>query len=189
MKRNQTALVILIILTAWGLLEPGLQQYSKQQAETPAVNAEVKEGLKIGQRAPDFTLMTNQDVAVKLSDYRGRTVLLNFWASWCPPCQVEMPHLRDFYLEYKDQQVVVLAVNMTHLEKRAEDAQSYLEETGAEFPSLYDTEGAVTDLYRIKAYPTTYVLDQHGIIHARYQGAMDFSMMQKAVQQTREQKK
>ncbi|KKO53413.1 hypothetical protein XI25_14105 [Paenibacillus sp. DMB20] len=187
-RKNAVAFILLAGLITWGVYD----YMSKQAAEgddafrtDQAADSAIPEGLKVGQRAPDFTLMTADGTSVRLSDYRGSTVLLNFWASWCPPCQVEMPYMQDFYEEYRQKDVVVLAVNMSHLEKNPGDAAAFLDEVGASFPTVYDHQGEVTDRYRIVAYPTTYVLNASGVITGRYQGAIDHDLMVKAYERAR----
>lgn len=188
MRKNGIAILILLGLVAWGIYD-----YSNKrdvgQTKTNNGNIEadqsIPEGLKVGNRAPAFTLQTKDGQSIQLSDYQGKTVLLNFWASWCPPCKIEMPYMQDFYEDYKDKDTVVLAVNMTHLEKNAEDPESFLQEVGVTFPMVYDLKGEVTDKYRIVAYPTTYVLNAQGIITDRFQGAIDHSIMVKAYEKSR----
>lgn len=188
MKKNGIAILILIGLIAWGIYD-----YSSKRDETQTqmsngnmeVDETIPEGLKVGNRAPAFSLQTKDGESIQLSDYRGKTVLLNFWASWCPPCKIEMPYMQDFYEEYQDKDTVVLAVNMTHLEKNAEDPGTFLEEVGATFPMVYDLQGEVTDKYKIVAYPTTYVLNKQGIITDRFQGAIDHSIMVKAYEKSK----
>ncbi|WP_106765882.1 TlpA disulfide reductase family protein [Paenibacillus faecalis] len=188
MRKNWIALLILAALVGWGIYD----YYNKQaiQQTDGSVNeaeldSTIPVGIKVGNRAPDFTLETEDGETVHLSDYRGKTVLLNFWASWCPPCKVEMPYMQDFYEEYKDKDAVVLAVNMTHLEKSPGDAKRFLKEVGATFPAVYDQTGQVTDEYQIVAYPTTYVLNAQGVITDRYQGAIDHNLMIKAYEKSR----
>ena len=188
MRKNGIAILILVGLVAWGIFD----YMNKQEAEEAQTNGNglqedptIPEGIKIGNRAPNFTLQTADGESVKLSDYRGKTVMLNFWASWCPPCKIEMPYMQDFYEDYKDKDTIVLAVNMSHLEKNPDDAISFLDEVGVTFKAVYDQKGQVTDRYQIVAYPTTYVLNSKGVITDRFQGAIDHSIMVKAYEKSR----
>ncbi|UNK16508.1 TlpA family protein disulfide reductase [Paenibacillus sp. N3/727] len=188
MRKNWIAIVILVGLVAWGIFDYLNKQATDQtqgSGNTVETDETIPIGIKVGNRAPNFALQTEDGETINLSDYRGKTVLLNFWASWCPPCKVEMPYMQDFYEEYKDKDVVVLAVNMTHLENNSDDVKSFLDEVGVTFPTMYDQKGQVTEQYQIVAYPTTYILNTQGVISDRYQGAIDHNLMVKAYEKSR----
>ena len=127
---------------------------------------DLESGLDVGDEAPDFELTSLTGETVKLSDYKGKTVMLNFWASWCPPCRVEMPHMETYYQEYKDEEnIEILAVNMTSLERGSkEKVGEFVSEHRLTFPILMDEEGSVKDLYKVMVYPTTYIVNPEGII-------------------------
>lgn len=132
-------------------------------------------GLEIGQMAPDFELPTLKDGTVSLSDYRGKTVVLNFWASWCPPCRIEMPFMENYYQEYKDaENVEILAVNMTELERGSrEKVDEFVAEHQLTFPILMDELSAVMNLYKVMIYPTTYIINSEGMITDKVMVSMD----------------
>lgn len=181
-EKNWIAIIVLLGLIGWGVYD-----YMTKADVNPITAGEsameddsVPIGLKVGNRAPDFTLYNLDGNEVKLSDYRGKTVLLNFWASWCPPCRLEMPHMEKFYAKYADKDAVVLAVNMTHLEEGKEHVKSFLEDFGLTFPHALDETGRITDQYQVIAYPTTYVLNAKGVITQRFQGAIDHNIMKEA---------
>ncbi|TFH37957.1 MAG: TlpA family protein disulfide reductase [Anaerolineales bacterium] len=113
--------------------------------------------------APGFELETLQGVPSRLFDFRGQVVVLNLWASWCPPCRAEMPALQSLYDEYRDQGLVVLAVNMTYQDSAAA-AAAFAAEFGLTFPILLDRTGLVGNLYRMRALPTTFFIDREGVI-------------------------
>jgi len=119
-------------------------------------------GANPGDRAYDFYLQDLDGNAVSLSDFRGQKVFLNFWASWCPPCRVEMPHLQEFSEENED--VVVLGVNVTTSESNLEDVEDFVEEFGITFPTLYGTE-ELFYLYYVESLPTSYFIDSNGIVN------------------------
>ncbi|GIP56342.1 TlpA disulfide reductase family protein [Paenibacillus sp. FSL W8-0186] len=182
MRKNWIAIIVLLGLIGWGVYD-----YMTKADVNPITAGEsateddsVPIGLKVGNRAPDFTLYNLDGNEVKLSDYRGKTVLLNFWASWCPPCRLEMPHMEKFYAKYADKDAVVLAVNMTHLEEGKEHVKSFLKDLGLTFPHALDETGRITDQYQVIAYPTTYVLNAKGVITQRFQGAIDYNIMKEA---------
>ena len=111
--------------------------------------------------APDFTIHPLNGEEVHLSDYRGQPILLNFWASWCPPCRAEMPAFQKIYTEYAAQGFIVLGVNSQESQSTAASfAQSYK----LTFPILVDDNGVVTHQYRVDSLPTTLFIDRDGYI-------------------------
>lgn len=104
-----------------------------------------------------------------LDEYRGKIIVLNFWATWCPPCRAEMPGLEAFYQEYRDQGVVVLAVNVSD---SAADIIAFAREYGLTFPILRDSQREGIRTYRVQALPTTFFLDRQGQVRHRQVGAM-----------------
>lgn len=119
------------------------------------------ERLRIGDTAPDFRLAQLGGEPVQLSKLRGKTVLVNFWATWCGPCQDEMPILQRAYLQYKNQDVVFLAVNVRD---SADAAKSYFKNNNLTMPVLVDSTGDVPGGYRVTGYPETYWIDKDGKI-------------------------
>jgi len=115
---------------------------------------------RIGALAPAFTLPALEDGRpVRLADFRGRAVVVNFWATWCPPCRVEMPALQQAQLNMPD--VVVLGVNQ---QESADSVSRFMREQGLDFLIALDTAGEVNRLYRVRALPTTYFVDGSGVI-------------------------
>lgn len=113
--------------------------------------------------APDFELSTTTGETVKLSDLRGQAVLVNLWATWCPPCRAEMPAIETIYNEYKDDGLVVLAVNMTYQDTPSNIAP-FLDEYGLTFPILLDETGSVGNAYQLRSLPSSFFIDRDGII-------------------------
>ena len=113
--------------------------------------------------APDIALETAEGEIVRLSDLRGRPVVLNVWASWCSPCREEMPALERVHQAYQDQGVVILGVNSTVQDDR-QRALDFAAQQGLNFPIVFDTNGEATRLYQVRALPTTYFIDAQGII-------------------------
>src|SRR5262245_50001630 len=109
--------------------------------------------------APDFTIKTYDGKTFKLSMHRGKVVLINFWASWCGPCRSEAPDLNALWDEFKDQDVVFIGVGHLDNEK---DALGFLREFGVEYPAGPDNGTEVSDKYRVKAVPETYIVDKQG---------------------------
>lgn len=128
----------------------------------------LKTGLKSGEKAPDFQLQNLDGETVSLSDFRGKKVVLNFWATWCPPCREEMPEMQSYYAEHTNGRFEIIAVNATSTEQSGGKAvQPFVEELGLTFPVLMDTEGTVSDQFEVMFYPTTYLLDESGVIIER----------------------
>jgi cytochrome c biogenesis protein CcmG/thiol:disulfide interchange protein DsbE len=113
--------------------------------------------------APDFSLQGLDGELVTLSELRGQAVLVNFWASWCPPCQAEMPVMQDVYQSYRDQGFVILAVNATSQDS-ASAVEAYAEENQLTFPILFDVAGSTSRSYNVFSMPTTFFVDPDGII-------------------------
>jgi len=120
-------------------------------------------------KAPDFTLKSNHGNNVKLSEQRGKVIMINFWASWCAPCRKEMPLLEELYQRYKDGGFTLLGVNV---EEDSSAAKDLLKEIQVSFPILFDSQNAVSQLYGVEAMPSTVILDRDGnlrFIHKGYQ--------------------
>lgn len=139
---------------------------------------ELEIGNKIGQQAPDIILKDLQGEEVRLTDYRGRKVFVNFWASWCGPCRREMPELQQFHEEYEEQTAVVLAVNVTTSELNVEQVYDFVAELDLSFPIVLDETGDVSYDYRIAYTPTTYVVDEEGVIRDVRIGELDYELIQ-----------
>lgn len=136
--------------------------------------SEQKQGLEVGNIAPDFELKLLTGEATKLSDYRGKKVMLNFWATWCPPCKAEMPEMQQFYEATKDE-VATLGVNM---DPHA-DVAGFVKNMGITFPILLDEKNEVNKDYQIISIPTTFFIDENGVITHKFIGAMTLDDMKK----------
>ncbi len=143
--------------------------------------------------APDFTLTDQNGTTHTLSSYQGKTVFLNFWATWCPPCRSEMPEIQTLYEKYGENQgdLIVLGVAApdTGQEGSAEHIADFLSENGYTFPVVMDDSGLYSSLYGIRAYPTTFMIDADGNVFGYAQGALSMEMMESIVQQTMEGKR
>lgn len=135
------------------------------------------EGLEEGDQPPNFELETLDGEKVKLSDLKGKKVILNFWATWCPPCREEMPEMQEFYEEYGDE-VEIIALNATATESSEEDVHNYIEEYGYTYPVLLDKDGSVVDEYKVFSMPTSYFIGTDGMIQQpSHIGPMDYEFM------------
>ena len=118
-----------------------------------------------GFSAPDFTLDLLGGGEVTLSDLRGKPVVVNLWASWCPPCRAEMPAIQKVYQDYQDLGLVVLGVNTTNQDSEA-DAAAFVRQYGLTFPIPLDRDGSVSVRYQLSGLPTTFFIDRKGIIRS-----------------------
>jgi peroxiredoxin len=117
--------------------------------------------VRAGLAAPDFSLARLDGATVKLSDYRGKVVFLNFWATWCPPCREEMPSMNSLYRRYKDTDLVFLAVD---LQESQNEVAAFVREAGYEFPVLLDSRGRAAALYGVQSIPSTFIIGRNGEI-------------------------
>lgn len=140
--------------------------------------------------APDFTLTDQYGNLHTLSDYRGQTVFLNFWATWCPPCRSEMPDIQKLYEAYglNEGELVVLGVAAPGFgsEGTLEEVTAFLESNGYTFPVVMDTRGAWSYRYGIQAYPTTFMICEDGSVFGYVQGALTEELMRSIIEQTME---
>ena len=146
-------------------------------------------GLEVGQKAPNFTLTSLDGEKFSLADYKGeKMVMLNFWASWCPPCRVEMPEMEKYYEQYQEQDnIEILAVNMTTIERGSQDkVPQFVEELGLTFPVLMDQDGNVKDLYDVMVYPTTYIVNEEGIITDKVVIPLDVEVIKWLVEKSKD---
>ncbi|ANB58747.1 MULTISPECIES: peroxiredoxin family protein [Anoxybacillaceae] len=136
-----------------------------------------KIGTNKGQFAPDFELLSITGNKVKLSDLRGKTVILNFWATWCPPCRAEIPEMQKFYENNKNNNVEILAVNLTNSESSPDTVKDFVRDKGMTFNILLDKQGKIGNLYGIITIPTSYIIDKNGIIREKHVGPMSYETM------------
>ncbi|SDH86386.1 Peroxiredoxin [Alteribacillus persepolensis] len=151
---------------------PSANEFDIQQEDTEADSQ--GDWLKTGEKAPDFTLQTLDGKEVSLSDYRGERVLINFWATWCPPCRAEMPDMQKLYEEHD---VNILAVNLTETEPGVQSVETFAEDFELTFPLLLDEEIAVANAYGVQPIPSSFFIDREGIVRQISLGAMTYDYM------------
>jgi len=125
---------------------------------------------EIGKLAADFTLTDLSGQEIKLSDYRGKTVFLNFWATWCPPCRQEMPSIQSLYQKTAGKDMEILAVSLDR-----GDIRSFVEQGKYSFKILPDPKGEIGRQYGVTGIPTTFIIDKNGVIKQRAVGSRDWS--------------
>ncbi len=141
----------------------------------PARSEDKVEAANVAERkaAPDFTLKDAEGHDVKLSDFRGKVVLLNFWATWCGPCKIEMPWFVDFQRKYKDQGFSVVAVSLD--EEGWDVVKPYAQDMKLNFPVLLGNDDIAERFGGIQALPTTLIIDQEGRVYNSHMGLMSMS--------------
>ena len=131
--------------------------------------------------APDFTVYDAGGNTVKLSDYRGKPVVLNFWASWCGPCKAEMPHLQSMYNQYGGS-VIFLMINLTDGSRETkQSAQSFISTNGYTFPIYFDTQRSASTAYGISSIPSTFFISKAGDIQSRQIGQISASALESGI--------
>ncbi|MGE8019191.1 TlpA disulfide reductase family protein [Peribacillus frigoritolerans] len=172
LKKIIASVALLSLITV--VIVQAMDNESKGNDEKDALG-----GLKIGAKAPNFSLKTLDGKQVELSDYEGKKVMLNFWATWCPPCKKEMPDMEK-YTQQAGDDVVVLAVNIDP----ENDVQAFVEDNGITFTIPLDSQSAknpVNERYKILSIPTTYFIDKKGIIRNKVISAMTLKDMERNI--------
>lgn len=188
-KRIAAAAVLLVLfgITVYSVLQNQSESNDTTSEENQDISSSegtgmtppnAPEGLKVGESMPDVELKTLYGETVHLSDYKGEKIFLNFWATWCPPCRVEMPEMQEFHEKYGDE-VKIIAVNATGTEKSVEKVKQFLEENNYTFTVLLDPNLNANTEFRATALPTTYFIGTDGVIQSpRKVGPMTKSFME-----------
>jgi len=135
------------------------------------------EPLTVGMVAPDFDLPAIEEgKKVRISDYRGKVVFLNFWATWCKPCKEEMPSMEVLYKHFQKDGLVVLAVSIDRVTTKR-DIPPFVSSLGLTFPVLIDSWGQTDKRYKLMGVPETYIIDQQGILREKVIGPRDWTRL------------
>jgi len=129
--------------------------------------------------APDFTLSDLEGKSLTLSEFRGKVIILNFWATWCPPCRREIPDFIDLYRSYKDKGLIILGINLDAGDIRS--VKRFSEEYGINYPVVIGNDSVTQDYGGIRAIPTTFIIDKKGDIREKYVGYQPRATFEKAV--------
>ncbi len=188
MNKNLLSIAIILLAVAIIFVNVWEKPASEENSEATSVDITKDESIpgvdlgevQEGNQAPDFTLTTLDGEELKLSDYRGKKVILNFWATWCPPCKAEMPHMQSFY-EENHEEVEVIAVNLTNMDKGEEAINTFVEDYELTFAIPLDEAGDIGMQYQAFTIPTSYAIDKNGIIQKKIIGPMDEAMINSIV--------
>jgi len=163
---HQSIIIILMLIIGIGIIV-------LLQTRKSSLNQAEKPRFKKGEPAPNFTFPDLDRNMVSLADYKGKVVLLNIWATWCPPCVDEMPSLEKLHQALKDEKFAILAVSID--ESGAEAVRPFMNKHKLSFLALTDTAGAIKNLYKITGVPESFVIDKDGRIVEEVIGPRDWA--------------
>lgn len=139
---------------------------------------------RVGDQAPDFKLnqvnKSNELEEIQLSEFSGKGIMLNFWATYCAPCEYEMPFMEELYADYQHEGVEILAVNLSEAELRVD---RFIDKHNLTFPVPHDTKGVVSDLYSVGPMPTSYFIDPDGKIVEKVEGPLQLDQLEEYFEQ------
>ena len=191
MKNKKTLLILVLIfvlllggasvLYTWLGRQITPDQLAVQETQEQTTGDETNDAGQQNTLAPAFIVFDAEGNETSLSDYIGKPIVLNFWASWCGPCQMEMPDFHEKYLDIGED-IHFLMINMTDGSRETvESASGFIAEKGYTFPVFYDTESNAAMTYSVYSLPTTFFIDDDGYIIARAVGAIDEETLQRGI--------
>jgi len=169
-KQSRVACILMAATSLWGV--PVAFVTGEEPPVTLATRAADRGVVKVGDEAPDFQLRDLEGNVVALSRLRGKVVLLNFWATWCGPCRVEMPAMEQLYRTFSRQDFEILAVSTDP--QGAAVTRPFRQELGLTFPILHDAEFRVGLAYGARTLPMSFVVDRNGLVRQKIPGARDW---------------
>ena len=178
-----TLIALVALLAIAGVLYPKLSSglQTQQLATTPPATTEEPDATEATQPetipAPDFTVLDWDGNEVNFSDYAGKPVVLNFWAHWCVPCQMEMPEFNAKYEELEGEVTFL----MVHVGADVDAGKEKVAEGGYTFPVVFDKDSQAAAIYGVSAFPTSFFIDKEGNLQAYYVGAMDANLLQQGI--------
>lgn len=194
MKKNliilSAAAVLIVAVLVWNANNKPQTRLTESeiggQISSSGGGKPVETAPKPGQYAPPFELAALEGTTAQPTTYaaggkRDKLLLVNFWAAWCGPCEEEAPDLKDIYAQHQDQ-LELYAVNATNYDKLRE-AKDFVKEQQLQFPVLTDAVGTVGDLYKVSAYPTSFLIDRNGVILQRVEGVISREEWEELIQQ------
>ena len=173
-KVLHNGLIILVLLVIWASgcgVKTEREEIGEQEE---VISAEKEWG-----NAPDFTLPDLEGNSLTLSDFKGRVIILNFWATWCPPCRREIPDFVELYEKYKDENLLIIGVNLDRGDSRA--VKQFSKNYKINYPVVLGNVNVTQDYGEIRAIPTTFIIDRKGNIKEKYVGYQPRATFEKAV--------
>jgi len=187
MKKALGAIVIiaLVAIAAGMFIHDKLEENKKNALDDDTPGYEVGKGspqsVGLEKPAPDFTLNTLDGNPLTLSDLKGKKVILNFWATWCPPCKDEMPHFQEYYEKYAEEDnVEIVAVNYT-LNDKMTSVENFVKSYDLTFPVLLMEEEDVRETYKVYTLPSTFFINSKGVIEKQVLGPLDLDTLRNYV--------
>lgn len=178
------AVVVVIVVGIWllqgGQFLPG--QGTEAGGSSSSDSDSALPPARVGSPAPDFVVRDLDGNSVRLSDLRGKTVFINFWATWCPPCRAEMAEIQSVYEEYKDQGVVFLLLNQR---EDPEVVRKYVQSMNLTVPVYLDRSGEVSNRFRVNSLPTTFFVDPKGVVSEMALGSLNRSAMIRRIERAK----
>lgn len=176
-KKNSNLPFLFPVICALVVLVGGLLLIPKDEPQ----NTQTPQSTETGAKAPDFTVYDENGTPKKLSDYYGKPIVLNFWATWCSPCVRELPHFQVQYNELGDE-VQFLMVNLTDGTTETEaGVKAFMEDNHYHFPVLFDKDSNASTVYSVTSIPTTYFIDAEGTILSSATGSLSAEDLQKGI--------
>ena len=166
-KQTKTLIAIVVFVAFLAIVYWGYTALSQNfKPQTPTANNSDSGQTEELQTAPDFTVFDQDGNPVKLSDFAGKPVVLNFWASWCPSCRTEVPKINQLAAKYGERGMAFVAINVGFNDS-VERAQAFARKTGMTYPAIFDGSGQITEPYQLIGVPTIIIADNKGVIQYR----------------------
>jgi len=171
MKKTIIAFIVLfVLLFLWDRLLKNQQKYSENQTnESVTLNSKSTEEEKKQpefEKVPDFSLLSFNKNEIKLSNYKGKVVILDFWATWCPPCRAEIPHFIELYKKYKEQGLVIIGMAIDEKYK----VEQFIKNYKINYPVVLGDEKIANDFGGVYGLPTTFIIDKEGNVRDKFVG-------------------
>ncbi len=172
--------VLMLLMASCTPADGGLETYPDDQTSAPAATSPDETDGQVD-TTPDFSILDADGNEVKLSDFFGTPIVLNFWASWCPPCKAELPDFEEACKKYEGK-VVFLMVNLTDGQRETvEEAKDFVASQGYTFPVYFDTKYEAAYTYGVSSIPQTYFINADGSLEARATGMISASQLEQGI--------